>query len=124
MFGGYTRDLKEENGGGYDDTLLYTCMKLSKINYNKKEIGGWRDRSAVKSMYCSCRGHKFTSQHPHQTAHDLKLQLQEDLILLAFMGSCVQMPMFPPPSTQYVCLSVCLSFIHTQESQGYTGKLS
>lgn len=29
-----------------------------------------------------------------------------------------------PCSTQCVCLSVCLSFTHTQESQGYTGKLS
>lgn len=55
----------------YVSTGSSTWMKL------KKEATGQRDGSMVKSMYCSCRGQEFGSQHPHQVIHDhLQLKFQ------------------------------------------------
>ena len=52
-------------------------MELSKYNY-----GGWRDGSAVKSTYCTCKG----SQDPGQAAHDF----HGDPIPLASSGICTR----------------------------------
>lgn len=36
---------------------------------NSKKQGGWRNSPEVKSVFCSCRGSGFGSQHSHWMAH-------------------------------------------------------
>jgi len=40
-------------------------IKEDVVMFKKKEIGGWRDGSVVKSTDCSSRGPEFKSQQPH-----------------------------------------------------------
>ena len=45
--------------------------------------------SVIKSNYCSCRGPKFASQHPHGVSHNhQELGLQGSRCPLASTGNC------------------------------------
>jgi hypothetical protein len=45
----------------------------------RKEMRSWRDGSAVNSIYCSCRGFKFSSHELHQAAqHSTQSSVPEE----------------------------------------------
>jgi hypothetical protein len=45
--------------------LISYQENIELIMFKKREGGGWRDGSSVKSTDCSSRGPEFNSQQPH-----------------------------------------------------------
>lgn len=90
--------------GTYVIILIRSNYFLLRWNSKYTHTGCWRGGSAVKNIFCSCRGLKFSS-HTHVAAHN-HLQLDSQMWwhhhLLVFENICMQH-----------CTCVCMC-VHTE----------
>lgn len=76
--------------------------------------GGWRDSSASRQVYCSCRGPEYSSQYPHWEAQNhLSSNARDsvDLFGRGYLHSHVPVRMYSHVHTH--------THVHIQRSSGY-----
>ena len=63
------------------EALHHIQKRIKNINIKSKPWG-WRGGSKVKSIDCSCREHRFQSQHPYCSSQPSVPPILEEVILL------------------------------------------
>ena len=77
---------------------IYThTYSITSCKFMKYTIWAWRDSLAVKTTLCSCKGPKFTSQHPNWRKSSI-IPAPEDLM--------------PSPDPHGYCINDCIHKQH------------